>query len=189
MRLLGIILHLTLGLCLGANQPQPPDLLFYDLDNLPRRPLQPSNEKLGTVLLFYWHDCPVCNSYAPEIARIFSRYTNFSFYLVQVDPDLTKAIAKKHATEYNLKAPILLDPAHRLVKWAKASVTPEAVIVGNDGKIQYQGRIDDLYAGPGKKRSAATDHDLREALDAISLKKPIKTKKTKAVGCLIQDSR
>ena len=110
MRLLSTILYLALGLCLGASQPQPPDLLFYDLDDIPRRPLQPSNEKLGAVLLFYWHDCPVCNSYAPEIARMSNSYTNFSFFIVQVDPDLTKPIAKKHATEYNLKASVLLDP-------------------------------------------------------------------------------
>jgi len=185
MRFLG--LYLILALSLGANQTQPADLLFYDLDDIPRRPLQPLKEKSGTVLLFYWHDCPVCNSYAPEIARMCNSYTNFSFFIVQVDAELTKATAKKHASEYNLKASVLLDPDHRLVRWAKASVTPEAFIIGKDGKILYQGRIDDLYAGIGKKRSAATQHDLREALEAISLKQPVRTKKTKAVGCLIQD--
>ena len=98
-------------------------------------------------------------------------------------------MAKKHATEYKLKAPVLLDPDHRLVRWAKAGVTPEAVILDKHSKIRYQGRIDDLYEGIGKKRSAATQHDLREALEAVSLKKPVKAKKTKAVGCLIQDSK
>jgi peroxiredoxin len=187
MRVFGVILYLALGLCFYASEP--PDLVFYDLDDVPRRPLQPSNEKLGPVLLFYWHDCPVCNSYAPEIARIYNSYTNFSFFIVQVDPELTRPIAKTHASEYGLKAPVLLDSQHQLVKWAKASSTPEAVIVGSNSVIQYQGRIDNLYADLGKKRSAATQHDLREALEAISKKRPIKTKKTKAVGCLIQESK
>jgi len=186
MGMSGAILWLTVELCAGAIRP--PDLLFYDLNDIPHRPLQ-VNERLGTVLLFYWHDCPICNSYAPEIARISGSYTNFSFYIVQVDPDLTRPMAKKHAGEYGLPAPVLLDPQHRLVQWAKASVTPEAVVVGPNGQVRYQGRIDDLYAGLGKKRNEATQHDLREALDAISLNRPIRAKRTKAIGCLIQDPK
>ena len=184
MRRLGLLLYL--GLCLGASQT--PDFLFYDLNDIPRRPLQANGTK-GTVLLFYWHDCPVCNSYAPELTRISNVYTNFSFYIVQVDPELTRADAKRHVAEYGLKAPVLLDPHHQLVKWAKASVTPEAVVLGPDREIRYQGRIDDLYAGPGKKRSAATQHDLRNVLEAMRSNKPVKMSKTKAIGCLIQDSK
>jgi hypothetical protein len=186
MKLVCAILYLAFELFAGASQTA--DLVFYDLHDIPRRPLQP-NQKSGTVLLFYWHDCPICNSYAPELRRISGSYTNFSFYIVQVDPDLTRPMAKKHASEYDLPAPVLLDPQHHLVQWAKATVTPEAVVIGANGQVRYQGRIDNLYAGLGKKRNTATQHDLREALDAISLNKPIRTKRTKAIGCLIQDPK
>ncbi len=185
-RMLCAGLFLAVELCAGAAVTS--DLVFYDLDGVPRRPLQ-VNGTQGTVLLFYWHDCPICNSYAPEISRIFNAYTNFSLYIVQVDPDLTRAAAKKHASEYSLPAPVILDPEHRLVKWSKASVTPETVVLGPNREILYQGRIDDLYAGLGKKRSRATRHDLREVLDAISQNKTVATKKTKAIGCLIQDAK
>ena len=93
---------------------------------------------------------------------------------------------KKNTRQYDLRAPVLLDPQHRLVKLAKATVTPEAVVLGKDGQALYRGRIDDLYAAPEKKRAKAMQHDLREALDAIAEGHAVKPKETKAIGCLIQ---
>ena len=177
---------LCLAAALSHAGPNPlPSLVVNDVNETARRPFDPQ-EKLASVLFFYWHDCPVCNSYAPEINRICETYTNVAFYIVQVDPDLTTADAKKHSKEYGLRAPVLLDPRHRLVKLAKATVTPEAVVLGQNGQLHYRGRIDDLYAGLGKKRAAATQHDLREILDAIRAGKPLKKRETKAVGCTIQ---
>ena len=177
---------ILLAVLCGSSVSLSSELILNDVDDVARRPLEPA-QKAASVLLFYGHDCPVSNGYAPEINRICASYTNFAFYIVQVDPDLTKAAAKEHARQYALQAPVLLDPEHRLVKRLKATVTPEAVIVGKKSQILYRGRIDDLYASLGKKRSAATQHDLREALDAISAGKPVKKKETKANGCLIQE--
>src|ERR1041385_623514 len=109
------------------------DIACNDLEGVERRPFDPGG-KSASVLLFYWHDCPVCNSYAPEVNRIVASYTNFAFYIVQVDPDLTAAAAREHAKEYGLRAPVLLDPKHRLVKLAKATVTPQAVIIDKNGR-------------------------------------------------------
>ncbi len=184
-----ILLIFALAACFGsaacrASSGQSSELVFNDLEGTPRRPLEIGN-KAATVLIFYWHDCPVCNSYAPEINRIFLSHTNFAFYIIQVDPDLTAAAARKHAREYQLRPPVLLDPQHRLVNIAKATVTPEAIVLGKDAKELYRGRIDDLYPALGKKRSSATQHDLRDALDAITTGQPVKNRQTQAIGCLI----
>ena len=171
------------GLC-SAGPSRLADIVFNDLDGVAHHPLGP-DKKLASVLLFFWHDCPVSNSYAPEMNRIYGSYTNFAFYIVQVDPDLTPAAAREHAREYDLKAPVLLDPHHRLVKLAGATVTPQAVVMGKNGEVLYSGRIDDLYTALGKKRATATQHDLREALDAITARKPLKKRTTTAIGCFI----
>ena len=138
------------------------------------------------MLIFYWHDCPISNGYAPELNRISASRTNFAFYIVQTDPELTATIAKEHARQYDLHLPVLLDPKHRLVKSAKATVTPEVVVLGKDAQVLYRGRIDNLFAAIGKKRAAATEHDLLDALDAIAAGKPVKKIETKAIGCSIQ---
>lgn len=183
MRLFCAILCLATGLSIAS--PGEPRLVLNDLDNTPHRPLDPV-DKMGSVLFFFWQDCPISNSYVPEINRISASHTNFAFYVVQVDPDLSLVAAKEHARKFDLHPPVLLDPKHQLVKLTQATVTPEAVVLGKSGQILYRGRIDNLYAALGKKRAAATERDLIDALDAIAAGKPVKKIETKAVGCSIQ---
>ena len=169
---------------LSAAPAAPVGPLVRDISGIARHPFAPE-EKMASVLIFYVQDCPISNSYAPEINRIAGTFTNCAFYIVQVDPDLTIEGAREHARQYALRPPVLLDPGHELVKRAGATVTPEAVVIGRDGAIVYRGRIDNLYVEPGKKRSSVTRHDLRDALETIQAGHPIKRKETKAVGCLI----
>jgi hypothetical protein len=183
MKHLCAILLLAARVCLGADAA--PNLVIKDLQDVPRHPLR-AEDKAGSVLVFYGQDCPVSNSYAPELNRIAASRTNFMFYIVQVDPALTAAAARQHARQYQLSMPVLLDPAHRLVKLAGAVVTPEAVVFGRDGQILYRGRIDDGYAAPGKKRAVVRQHDLCDALDAIAAGDPVKQKETQAFGCVIE---
>jgi hypothetical protein len=139
-----------------------------------------------TVLIFITVDCPIANAYAPEIKRIISAYSSkgVKFYIVQTDPQLRVAEAKKHAADYGYKVPVLLDRNHSLVKAAGARVTPE-VAVYSKGKQMYLGRIDDLYYGLGKRRAVVKSRDLRAVLDAVLAgRKPPKSA-IPAVGCII----
>ena len=163
----------------------PADFAFTDLDGVAHRPLEPG-DRIASVLVFFWHDCPMSNAYAPELNRIAAAHTNFAFYIVQVDADLTVAAAKEHARTFALRPPVLLDPQHRLVKRVQAIATPEAVVVGKNGGVLYRGRIDDGYAALGKKRAAVTEHDLIDALDALAAGRPLKKTETRPPGCLIQ---
>jgi peroxiredoxin len=178
----------SLGLllaALGSAAPAAPhDPVIKDIDGIAHHPLAPG-EKMASVLFFYLQDCPICNSYVPEINRLAATFTNFAFYVVQVDPDLKLEAAKQHARQYALRPTVLLDPGHELVRRAAATVTPQAVVIGKDGGIVYRGRIDNLYIEPGKKRSSATSHDLRDALETVQGGHRVKRRETKAVGCVI----
>lgn len=184
MRFFWIILGFAAALA-SAGAGQLPGLILNDLDGIARQPLDPG-DRVASVLIFYGPDCPISNSYAPEINRIVLSQTNFAFYLVPVDADLSPSAAKEHARQFDLRPPILLDREHRLVKLTGVTVTPEAVVIGKDGRTLYRGRIDNLYAGLGKRRVTASRQDLREALAAIGAGKAVKQKETKAIGCLIQ---
>ena len=72
------------------------------------------------------------------------------------------------------------------MKFTKATVTPEAVVVGKNGLVLYRGRIDNRYAALEKMRASATEHDLIEALEALAAGKTPGKTETKTIGCLIQ---
>lgn len=146
---------------------------------------------VASVLIFVTHDCPISNAYAKELERLRRDYTptKIRFQLVFVDPDLTLAALKKHNSEYGLtNYTAILDSAHALVRASGATVTPEAVVVGANGKILYRGRIDNLYSAWGKSRGQATEKDLRQALDAILKGKTVPNPRTKVIGCYISSS-
>jgi thiol-disulfide isomerase/thioredoxin len=161
-------------------------LSISDIDGKALTPMRPTGR--AEVLFFITNDCPISNFYAPEIQRICGEYggQNVSCALVYVDPTLDTATVRKHLQDFGYKAvPAILDRQHKLVAAAGAKVTPEAIVIGHDGKIRYAGRIDNFYAGLGKPRREATVHDLRTALDEMLAGKPVTTPKTNPVGCYI----
>ena len=150
-------------------------------------PLKAATYK-ATVILFTLPDCPIANAYAPEINRLVTDYSakGVSFYLAHVDRDLTAAAARQHAKDYSLQCPVLLDSQHALVKALGATKTPQAFLLGPDGKPRYQGRINNLFADYGQRRQTVTQHDLRHALDAVLAGKPVSQPVTEVIGCHIQ---
>src|SRR5690242_59070 len=155
------------------------DIELRDATGATHRPLD-VKDAAGAVLIFIATDCPISNSYAPEINRICMEYGGegpgkFRFYLVYADPDLTPQTAAKHAHDFGYTCPTLLDTHHRLLERLRARVTPEAVVLGPDGAVRYHGRIDDKWAGYGKARPEPTTRELRAALDAIRAGKQVPT--------------
>ncbi len=169
-----------------VNRVVPQAIHARDLEGRDQTPLAATSNR-AAVLLFITNDCPIANSYAPEIQRIQKAYAGpkFAFYLVYVDPALTLKAAKQHARDYGYTFPALLDHAQALAKYTGATVTPEAAIVGAGGKVLYRGRIDDRYVDFGKARAQPTTHDLRAALDAIALGKPAPPAAGRAIGCFL----
>ena len=91
----------------------------------------------------------------------------------------------KHAEEFKIGSPVILDKDLTIAKLVQAEMTPEAHLIDRTGKVVYRGRIDDLYADYGKRRRAPTSHDLRDAIECVVRGNEIKSSRTKAVGCYI----
>jgi peroxiredoxin len=142
------------------------------------------------VLFFLATECPVANSYASEMERLYRDFGagGVLFLGIHTDPNVMAETAAGHAIEYGLKFPILLDPEERVARQAGVRVTPEAVVLLPDGQVIYRGRIDDRYTPDGKRRPVAQVHDLADALQAIlSEQMPVVTQ-TRAFGCPIPAS-
>jgi hypothetical protein len=160
-----------------------------DVEGVDRQPLKVSKGH-AEALFFIASDCPVSNYYAHEIRRICEEYSprGLSCALVYVDPTMSDAAARKHAADYGHGAyPKIIDRKHVLVSAVGATVTPEAVVMKDDASVAYKGRIDNFYAALGRPRRIATEHDLRDALDAVFAGRKVANPETKAVGCYIPD--
>ncbi len=163
------------------------DFVLKDIHQNEIAPLKSIDDK-PVVLIFISTDCPIANGYAPEINRIYEKYSEqkVKCTLVHVDPELTNRDATKHADEFALKPAVVVDRKHELVQAAGAKTTPEAVVFDSAGKVVYRGRINDRYADYGDRRNTVKTHNLRDTLDAVLAGKEVKVKETRALGCLIE---
>jgi peroxiredoxin len=143
--------------------------------------------KSAIVLFFVTVDCPVANSYVPEMNRIAASYAakGVAVYGVQAETSVGEAAVARYSDEFRYTFPLLLDPGQTLVKLVNATVTPQAAVVTPAGKVLYIGRIDNRVEDFGKTRFQATRADLREALDAVISNRPVLPSTTKSVGCAI----
>lgn len=166
-------------------------LRLLDLTGRHVEPLQ-ATHSIATVFLFTGSDCPISNRYAPEVRRLHEKFASndMAFWLVYPDPDESLETIRKHIKEYQYHLGVLRDPQHTLVKMTGVRVTPEAAVFvrrGSGAQMVYRGRIDDRYVDFGRTRPAPTVHDLERVLDAVVEGRPIKSKTTPAVGCIIPD--
>jgi peroxiredoxin len=139
------------------------------------------------VLFFVSTDCPVANSYVPEMNRIREAYAprGVLFLAVQTDTTVADDAVARYASEFRYSFPMLLDPHQALVRLADATIVPQAAVFAPDGRRLYLGRIDNRVVDFGKQRYRATEADLREALDAVLAGKLPPHATTKSIGCAI----
>ena len=148
----------------------------------------------ASVIFFVATDCPVSNSYAPEIQRICAEYgprgVECSLIYEDVETPGTSLDdeVRRHLREYrHAGIPAAVDRTRAIATQAKATRTPQAVVVDGMGAIRYRGRIDNFYASLGVSRQQVTERDLRRALDAVLAGRPVPTPETEPVGCYIVD--
>jgi hypothetical protein len=178
----------------SAIAQRPAGTEITDIDGRPLNPFAPAGAV--NVIFFIATDCPISNSYAPEIQRVCKDYAarDVSCSLIYEDVDLTPSSSyldtavRKHLREYRYSGIATgIDRSRVIAKRAKASVTPSAAVIDRSGKLRYRGRIDNFYAALGKTRREVTEHDLRDALDAVLSGKSVSKAETEALGCFIVD--
>jgi peroxiredoxin len=144
--------------------------------------------KKGIVLLFYSPECPLCINYTSTLTEMQREYSDAGIGFLVVFPGTfySAGAVDSFLQEYHLQLPVLMDPGNILVKALTATVTPEAALIDPSGQVIYHGAIDDWSYETGKKRPAAKNHYLKNALrDYVSGRKPSITY-IEPVGCFIE---
>ena len=142
----------------------------------------------ATALIFVSTDCPIANAFQPELKKLAEHYEpkGVSFFLIYCTSRLTKERIEKHAQDFEIHIPQVLDSQQTLGKLVGARITPEAIVVDQSNRVVYRGQINNLYAGYGKKRAKPSQHYLKDACEAILAGKEIEHSETNSVGCFIQ---
>ncbi len=168
-----------------------PEHRYVDVTGATHSPLEGSTGDL-VVLVFSSTDCPIANAMAPELERAHQDTIKQGgrFYLVHARRDLADAEAVKHASEFSLGMPVLIDHEHALVEHFDATVTPETFVLHFTGpgtyEIAYTGSINNLYGSVGNRRTKASEHYLRDAIASVSTGDEVEVAKRQPYGCFIE---
>lgn len=138
------------------------------------------------VLVFLGTECPIGNSYIPQLNELSKKYAQHNVKFTIINSNLADSPdeIKKHALEYKLRIPVLIDKDQVALDILGATRTPEAFILDRRRQIRYVGRIDDRI-GYRFKREEARRADLEEALKQLIDGKQPAVAVTDPEGCLI----
>ena len=120
------------------------------------------------VVVFLGTECPIGNSYIPQLNALNQKYLKQKVKFAVINSNLsdTAEEIKKHALNYKLRLPVLIDKEQVALDIFGATRTPEAFILDRRRNIRYVGRIDDRI-GYRFKRAEARRADLEEALNQL----------------------
>lgn len=166
---------------------KPADVVLLDLKGN-KVSLASLTSHKATAIIMLSPECPLCQSYTLTINNLASSYEAKGIDFIGVIPskDFSMPVITDYRITYKPRIRLLRDPDNKLVKVLGATITPEVFLLDPGGKVRYSGRIDNWAYELGKKRKVITEHNLRDAIDAVLAGKPVTITKTKAVGCFIE---
>ena len=136
------------------------------------------------VLESYNLDCPyVANQYnTGAIQELQGNLTGKDVVWLTVNSSYSDAAkAKKEAADKNIKGTVVHDPSGKIGKAYGFKTTPHMVVVGKDGKVAYNGAIDDKAETEGDPRAAK--NYVKDAVAKLQAGQPVAVAKTKPYGC------
>ncbi len=145
----------------------------------------------GFILIFTCNGCPYAVAYQQRIVELDKMYSKKGFPVVALNPNDTGLQPiddlegmKKRAKEEGFTFPYLKDD-QGIFKDYGATRTPHVYVLNREGDdyiVSYIGAIDDNY----KDADAASEHYVRNAVDALLAGKKPEVTTTKAIGCTIK---
>ncbi|MFA6262235.1 MAG: redoxin family protein [Bacteroidia bacterium] len=139
------------------------------------------------VLVFLSPECPLCQNYTLTLNKLQDQFSpQVTFIGIVPGIYFTNHSIRNFKQAYGVQFEIYRDPDKELTKRLGATVTPEVVVLNKEGRVLYQGRIDNWAYEVSRKRKLITQHDLQDALYALLNNKKVAIKKTKAIGCFIE---
>lgn len=144
----------------------------------------------GLLVMFICRHCPFVKHVQDELARIGKDYLGKGLGIVAISPndaanypaDAPESL-KEMVEELAFTFPLLFDESQEVAKVYTAACTPDFFLFDGEHKLVYRGQLDD--SRPGNDRPV-TGADLRTAIDAVLLDKPVDPDQKPSIGCNIK---
>ena len=136
------------------------------------------------VVLNFWScECPWSRRYDEYFSKRASDWEEEGIRLLHVKSNFNESLdaVERQAVKSRVDAPILDDAEGRVADRFGARTTPHVFVIDEDGRIAYQGAIDDRDF----RNDKATVNYLDKALDAVRAHQQPEPAETPAYGCAI----
>lgn len=148
----------------------------------------PATTRSYRLFIFLSPECPLCQRYSPLLRELFDKYNSeVAFYGIVPGKAYSVADVQRYRSDNEVPFDVVLDESKALTNYLQATVTPQVILLNNDCKLVYKGAVDNLLMELGKQRTKVTEDYLNNALQQTLKHQKVQVKRTKAVGCKIND--
>lgn len=143
----------------------------------------------ATVLLFWCNHCPYVQGSERRVVRLAGEFAGRGVGFAAINANNPAAYTEddfphmvERAAQQGYNFPYLQDESQAVAREFGAQRTPEAFLFDAGGTLRYHGRIDD---NPQDER-AASQHNLRAAIEAVLAGGAPDPAETGPIGCTIK---
>jgi hypothetical protein len=144
-------------------------------------------EARAVIIMIQGNGCPIVRNAWPHYRQLRESYRDRGVEFLMLNSNLQddRASVLRESGTFGIDAPILIDRAQSVGESLQLIRTAEVLLLDPaTWEIVYRGPIDDRLTYEAQK-PAATEHYLRDALDALLAGRPIEVPRREALGCLI----
>ena len=146
--------------------------------------------EIATVVMFICNHCPFVLHVNEEIVRLAREYQDLGISFVGISsndvenyPADSPDKMKEQAEKLDYPFPYLYDESQEVAKAYDAACTPDFYVFDGNLSLVYRGQLDASRPDSG---IPVTGEDLRAALDAIMVGRPVASVQRPSVGCNIK---
>lgn len=147
-------------------------------------------DKSALLVMFICTHCPYVKHIESSLGKLGADYASRPIAIVAISsndvathPADSPAGMKAQARTYQFTFPYLYDESQQVARAYSAACTPDFFLFDKDFRLVYRGQYDSSRPGNGMP---VTGEDLRAAIDAVLLGKPVSADQRPSIGCNIK---
>ena len=149
--------------------------LFYD------------KEAKAIVVMIHGNGCQIVRSILPDYKALRDEYESKGVRFLMLNANLqdTRVTIASEAAEWGIDMPILIDSAQVIAPSLNVTRTGEVLVINPVSReISYRGALNDRVHFERQKKEAS-EHYVKNALDAVLAGKAVALSEVKSVGCIV----